>query len=54
MEKYIRNEYGYLVPNKQHPNFKNKESDSDRYWREMEERKQQHRDWENRGEPVGF
>lgn len=31
-----------------------KETDSERYWREMDERKQQRRDWEDRGEPVGF
>ena len=31
-----------------------KESPNDRYWREMEERKKQRRDWEDRGEPIGF
>ena len=54
MDKYIRNEYGYLVPNTNHPDFKNKESGNDRYWREMQEQLAQRRDWEDRGEPVGW
>ena len=27
---------------------------ADRYWEEMEERKKQQRDWEDRGEPIGW
>ena len=27
---------------------------SDKYWKDMEDRKKQHRDWEDRGEPIGW
>lgn len=29
-------------------------SKADKYWQDMEDRKKAHRNWEDRGEPIGF
>ena len=34
--------------------FDQDSSKSDKYWKDMEDRKKQHRDWEDRGEPIGW